>query len=130
MPRKASSTYTNPYQKVDHRGLVFDALKPAADGSFSADLTVPANSLPANLEYEVILTYRPVDDAHPYAWNTEGPRPYGATGGIQLPKAALPSITYDVSAISEEQIASGQPVEGDVDGYRFSGCQFLEFHAV
>ena len=56
---KGSSTYANPYQKVDHRGLVFDAPKPATDGSFSADLTVPANSLPANLEYEVILTYAP-----------------------------------------------------------------------
>ena len=55
---KGSSTYANPYQKVDHRGLVFDAPKPAADGSFSADLTF-GDSLPANLEYEVILTYRP-----------------------------------------------------------------------
>ena len=46
---KGSSTYANAYQKVDYPGFVFDAPKPAADGSFSADLTVPANSLPANL---------------------------------------------------------------------------------
>ena len=42
---KGSSTYANPYQKVDHRGLIFDAPKPAADGSFSADLTVPLHML-------------------------------------------------------------------------------------
>ena len=124
---KGSSTYTNPYQKVDHRGLVFDAPKPAADGSFSADLTVPANSLPANLEYEVILTYRPVDDAHPYAWNTEDRVRAALPVEFNLPKAVLPSITYDVSAISEEQIASGQPVEVTLTGTGFQDVSSLNF---
>ena len=124
---KGSSTYANPYQKVDHRGLVFDAPKPAADGSFSADLTVPANSLPANLEYEVILTYRPVDDAHPYAWNTEDRVRTALPVEFNLPKAALPSITYDVSAISEEQIASGQPVEVTLTGTGFQDVSSVKF---
>ncbi|WP_311446031.1 S-layer homology domain-containing protein [uncultured Rothia sp.] len=124
---KGSSTYANPYQKVDHRGLVFDSPKPAADGSFSADLTVPANSLPANLEYEVILTYRPVDDAHPYAWNTEDRVRAALPVEFNLPKAALPSITYDVSAISEEQIASGQPVEVTLTGTGFQDVSSLKF---
>ena len=124
---KGSSTYANPYQKVDHRGLVFDAPKPAADGSFSADLTVPANSLPANLEYEVILTYRPVDDAHPYAWNTEDRVRAALPVEFNLPKAALPSITYDVSAISEEQIASGQPVEVTLTGTGFQDVSSVKF---
>ena len=124
---KGSSTYANPYQKVDHRGLVFDAPKPAADGSFSADLTVPANSLPANLEYEVILTYRPVDDAHPYAWNTEDRIRTALPVEFNLPKAALPSITYDVSAISEEQIASGQPIEVTLTGTGFQDVSSVDF---
>ena len=124
---KGSSTYANPYQKVDHRGLVFDAPKPAADGSFSADLTVPANSLPANLEYEVILTYRPVDDAHPYAWNTEDRIRAALPVEFNLPKAVLPSITYDVSAISEEQIASGQPVEVTLTGTGFQDVSSVKF---
>ena len=124
---KGSSTYANPYQKVDHRGLIFDAPKPTADGSFSADLTVPANSLPANLEYEVILTYRPVDDAHPYAWNTEDRVRAALPVEFNLPKAALPSITYDVSAISEEQIASGQPVEVTLTGTGFQDVSSLNF---
>ena len=124
---KGSSTYANPYQKVDHRGLVFDAPKPAADGSFSADLTVPANSLPANLEYEVILTYRPVDDAHPYAWNTEDRVRATLPVEFNLPKAALPSITYDVSAISEEQIASGQPIEVTLTGTGFQDVSSVDF---
>ena len=124
---KGSSTYANPYQKVDHRGLVFDAPKPAADGSFSADLTVPANSLPANLEYEVILTYRPVDDAHPYAWNTEDRVRTALPVEFNLPKAVLPSITYDVSAISEEQIASGQPVEVTLTGTGFQDVSTVKF---
>ena len=124
---KGSSTYANPYQKVDHRGLVFDAPKPAADGNFSADLTVPANSLPANLEYEVILTYRPVDDAHPYAWNTEDRIRAALPVEFNLPKAVLPSITYDVSAISEEQIASGQPVEVTLTGTGFQDVSSLSF---
>ena len=124
---KGSSTYANPYQKVDHRGLVFDAPKPAADGNFSADLTVPANSLPANLEYEVILTYRPVDDAHPYAWNTEDRVRAALPVEFNLPKAALPSITYDVSAISEEQIASGQPVEVTLTGTGFQDVSSVKF---
>ena len=124
---KGSSTYANPYQKVDHRGLVFDAPKPAADGSFSADLTVPANSLPADLEYEVILTYRPVDDAHPYAWNTEDRVRTALPVEFNLPKAALPSITYDVSAISEEQIASGQPVEVTLTGTGFQDVSSVKF---
>ena len=124
---KGSSTYANPYQKVDHRGLVFDAPKPAADGSFSADLTVPANSLPANLEYEVILTYRPVDDAHPYAWNTEDRVRTALPVEFNLPKAALPSITYDVSAISEEQIASGQPIEVTLTGTGFQDVSSVKF---
>ena len=124
---KGSSTYANPYQKVDHRGLVFDAPKPAADGSFSADLTVPANSLPANLEYEVILTYRPVDDAHPYAWNTEDRVRAALPVEFNLPKAVLPSITYDVSAISEEQIASGQPVEVTLTGTGFQDVSSVKF---
>ena len=124
---KGSSTYANPYQKVDHRGLVFDAPKPAADGSFSADLTVPANSLPANLEYEVILTYRPVDEAHPYAWNTEDRVRTALPVEFNLPKAALPSITYDVSAISEEQIASGQPVEVTLTGTGFQDVSSVKF---
>ena len=124
---KGSSTYANPYQKLDHRGLVFDAPKPAADGSFSADLTVPANSLPANLEYEVILTYRPVDDAHPYAWNTEDRVRTALPVEFNLPKAVLPSITYDVSAISEEQIASGQPVEVTLTGTGFQDVSSLSF---
>ena len=122
-----SSTYANPYQKVDHRGLVFDAPKPAADGSFSADLTVPANSLPANLEYEVILTYRPVDNAHPYAWNTEDRVRTALPVEFNLPKAVLPSITYDVSAISEEQIASGQPVEVTLTGTGFQDVSSVKF---
>ena len=124
---KGSSTYANPYQKVDHRGLVFDAPKPAADGSFSADLTVPANSLPADLEYEVILTYRPVDDAHPYAWNTEDRVRTALPVEFNLPKAALPSITYDVSAISEEQIASGQPIEVTLTGTGFQDVSSVDF---
>ena len=124
---KGSSTYANPYQKIDHRGLVFDAPKPAADGSFSADLTVPANSLPANLEYEVILTYRPVDDAHPYAWNTEDRVRAALPVEFNLPKAVLPSITYDVSAISEEQIASGQPVEVTLTGTGFQDVSSVKF---
>ena len=124
---KGSSTYANPYQKVDHRGLVFDAPKPAADGNFSADLTVPANSLPANLEYEVILTYRPVDDAHPYAWNTEDRVRTALPVEFNLPKAVLPSITYDVSAISEEQIASGQPIEVTLTGTGFQDVSSLSF---
>ena len=124
---KGSSTYANPYQKVDHRGLIFDAPKPAADGSFSADLTVPANSLPANLEYEVILTYRPVDEAHPYAWNTEDRVRTALPVEHNLPKAVLPSITYDVSAISEEQIASGQPVEVTLTGTGFQDVSTVKF---
>ena len=124
---KGSSTYANPYQKLDHRGLVFDAPKPAADGSFSADLTVPANSLPANLEYEVILTYRPVDDAHPYAWNTEDRVRTALPVEFNLPKAQLPSITYDVSAISEEQIASGQPIEVTLTGTGFQDVSSVKF---
>ena len=124
---KGSSTYANPYQKVDHRGLVFDAPKPTADGSFSADLTVPANSLPANLEYEVILTYRPVDDAHPYAWNTEDRVRTALPVEFNLPKAVLPSITYDVSAISEEQIASGQPIEVTLTGTGFQDVSSVKF---
>ena len=124
---KGSSTYANPYQKVDHRGLVFDAPKPAADGNFSADLTVPANSLPANLEYEVILTYRPVDDAHPYAWNTEDRVRAALPVEFNLPKAVLPSITYDVSAISEEQIASGQPIEVTLTGTGFQDVSSVDF---
>ena len=124
---KGSSTYANPYQKVDHRGLIFDAPKPTADGSFSADLTVPANSLPANLEYEVILTYRPVDDAHPYAWNTEDRVRTALPVEFNLPKAQLPSITYDVSAISEEQIASGQPIEVTLTGTGFQDVSSVDF---
>ena len=124
---KGSSTYANPYQKVDHRGLVFDAPKPAADGNFSADLTVPANSLPANLEYEVILTYRPLDDAHPYQWNTEDRIRAALPVEFNLPKAVLPSITYDVSAISEEQIASGQPIEVTLTGTGFQDVSSLSF---
>ncbi|WP_303986276.1 S-layer homology domain-containing protein [Rothia mucilaginosa] len=124
---KGSSTYANPYQKVDYPGFVFDAPKPAADGSFSADLTVPANSLPANLEYEVILTYRPVDDAHPYAWNTEDRVRVALPVEFNLPKAVLPSITYDVSAISEEQIASGQPVEVTLTGTGFQDVSSVDF---
>ena len=124
---KGSSTYANPYQKVDHRGLVFDAPKPAADGSFSADLTVPANSLPANLEYEVILTYRPVDDAHPYAWNTEDRVRTALPVEHNVPEGVLPSITYDVSAISEEQIASGQPVEVTLTGTGFQDVSSVNF---
>ncbi|WP_314938871.1 siroheme synthase, partial [Rothia mucilaginosa] len=124
---KGSSTYANPYQKVDHRGLVFDAPKPAADGSFSADLTVPANSLPADLEYEVILTYHPVDEAHPYAWNTEDRVRVALPVEFNLPKAELPSITYDVSAISEEQIASGQPVEVTLTGTGFQDVSSVKF---
>ena len=124
---KGSSTYANPYQKVDHRGLIFDAPAPAADGSFSADLTVPANSLPANLEYEIILTYRPVDDAHPYAWNTENRVRTALPVEHNLPKAVLPSITYDVSAISEEQIASGQPIEVTLTGTGFQDVSSLSF---
>ena len=124
---KGSSTYANPYQKVDYPGFVFDAPKPAADGSFSADLTVPANSLPANLEYEVILTYRPVDEAHPYAWNTEDRVRTALPVEFNLPKAVLPSITYDVSAISEEQIASGQPVEVTLTGTGFQDVSSLSF---
>ena len=124
---KGSSTYANPYQKVDYPGFVFDAPKPAADGSFSADLTVPANSLPANLEYEVILTYRPVDDAHPYAWNTEDRVRTALPVEFNLPKAVLPSITYDVSAISEEQIASGQPIEVTLTGTGFQDVSSVDF---
>ena len=124
---KGSSTYANPYQKLDHRGLVFDAPKPAADGSFSADLTVPANSLPANLEYEIILTYRPVDDAHPYAWNTEDRVRTALPVEFNLPKAVLPSITYDISAISEEQIASGQPIEVTLTGTGFQDVSSVKF---
>ena len=124
---KGSSTYANPYQKVDHRGLVFDAPKPAADGNFSADLTVPANSLPANLEYEVILTYRPVDEAHPYAWNTEDRVRATLPVEFNLPEAVLLSITYDVSAISEEQIASGQPVEVTLTGTGFQDVSSVKF---
>ena len=124
---KGSSTYANPYQKIDHRGLIFDAPKPAADGSFSADLTVPANSLPAGLEYEVILTYRPVDEAHPYAWNTEDRVRTALPVEFNLPKAELPSITYDVSAISEEQIASGQPIEVTLTGTGFQDVSSVSF---
>ena len=46
---------------------------------------------------------------------------------FNLPKAALPSITYDVSAISEEQIASGQPVEVTLTGTGFQDVSSLSF---
>ena len=127
---KGSSTYANPYQKVDHRALIFEAPKPAADGSFSADLTVPANSLPANLEYEVILTYRPVDDAHPYAWNTEDRIRTALAVTSNFPQSALPSITYDVDSISEEQINSGKPIEINMTGSGFDGMNKLSFTLV
>ena len=127
---KGSSTYANPYQKVDHRGLIFDAPKPAADGSFSADLTVPANSLPANLEYEVILTYRPVDDAHPYAWNTEDHIRTVLPVTNDFPQSVLPSITYDVDSISEEQINSGKPIEINMTGSGFDGMNKVSFTLV
>ena len=127
---KGSSTYANPYQKVDHRGLVFDAPKPATDGSFSADLTVPANSLPANLEYEVILTYRPVDDAHPYAWNTEDHIRTVLPVTNDFPQSVLPSITYDVDSISEEQINSGKPIEINMTGSGFDGMNKVSFTLV
>ena len=48
------------------RDRVFDVPTPAADGTFSADLEVSSNDIPCGAwEYEVILTYRPLDDAHP-----------------------------------------------------------------
>ena len=116
---KGSSTYVGPHQEPAYQGPRFDVPTPAADGTFSADLEVSSNGIPAGMEYEVILTYRPLDDAHPYQWNTEDRIRTVLPVTNDFPASVLPSITYDVDSISEEQINSGKPIEINIDGFGF-----------
>ncbi len=116
---KGSSTYVGPHQDPTYQGPRFDVPTPAADGTFSADLEVSSNDIPAGMEYEVILTYRPLDDAHPYQWNTEDRIRTVLPVTNDFPASVLPSITYDVNSISEEQINSGKPIEINMTGFYF-----------
>ena len=90
---KGSSTYVGPHQEPTYQGPRFDVPTPAADGTFSADLEVSSNGIPTGMEYEVILTYRPLDDAHPYQWNTEDRIRTVLPVTNDFPASVLPSIT-------------------------------------
>ena len=127
---KGSSTYVGPYQEPTYQGPRFDVPRLSADGTFSADLEVSSNGIPAGMEYEVILTYRPLDDAHPYQWSTEDRIRTALAVTSNFPQSALPSITYDVDSISEEQINSGKPIEINMTGSGFDGMNKLSFTLV
>ena len=127
---KGSSTYVGPHQEPTYQGPRFDVPTPAADGTFSADLEVSSNDIPTGMEYEVILTYRPLDDAHPYQWNTEDRIRTVLPVTNDFPASVLPSITYDVDSISEEQINSGKPIEINMTGSGFDGMNKLSFTLV
>ena len=127
---KGSSTYVGPYQEPTYQGPRFDVPAPAPDGTFSADLEVSSNGIPAGMEYEVILTYRPLDEAHPYQWNTEDRIRTALPVTNDFPASVLPSITYDVDSISEEQINSGKPIEINMTGSGFDGMNKLSFTLV
>ena len=62
---KGSPTYVGPHQEPTYQGPRFDVPTPAADGTFQRRLGSILQRHPAGMEYEVILTYRPLDDAHP-----------------------------------------------------------------
>ena len=127
---KGSSTYVSPHQEPTYQGTRFDVPAPATDGTFSADLDVSSNGIPAGMEYEVILTYRPLDEAHPYQWNTEDRIRTVLPVTNDFPASVLPSITYDVDSISEEQINSGKPIEINMTGSGFDGMNKLSFTLV
>ena len=127
---KGSSTYVGPHQEPIYQGPRFDVPAPAPDGTFSADLEVSSNGIPAGMEYEVILTYRPLDEAHPYQWNTEDRIRTALPVTNDFPASVLPSITYDVDSISEEQINSGKPIEINMTGSGFDGMNKLSFTLV
>jgi len=127
---KGSSTYVGPHQEPTYQGPRFDVPAPAPDGTFSADLEVSSNGIPAGMEYEVILIYRPLDDAHPYQWNTEDRIRTALPVTNDFPASVLPSITYDVDSISEEQINSGKPIEINMMGSGFDGMNKLSFTLV
>ena len=127
---KGSSTYVGPYHEPAYQGPRFDVPRLSADGTFSADLEVSSNGIPAGMEYEVILTYRPLDDAHPYQWSTEDRIRTALAVTSNFPPSALPSITYDVDSISEEQINSGKPIEINMTGSGFDGMNKLRFTLV
>ena len=127
---KGSSTYVGPHQEPTYQGPRFDVPTPAADGTFSTDLEVSSNGIPAGMEYEVILTYRPLDEAHPYQWSTEGRIRTALAVTSNFPQSVLPSITYDVDSISEEQINSGKPIEINMTGSGFDGMNKLSFTLV
>ena len=127
---KGSSTYVGPYHEPAYQGPRFDVPRLSADGTFSADLEVSSNGIPAGMEYEVILTYRPLDDAHPYQWSTEDRIRTALAVTSNFPQSALPSITYDVDSISEEQINSGKPIEINMTGSGFDGMNKLSFTLV
>ncbi|MBF1671554.1 MAG: siroheme synthase [Rothia mucilaginosa] len=127
---KGSSTYVGPHQEPTYQGPRFDVPAPAPDGTFSADLEVSSNGIPAGMEYEVILTYRPLDEAHPYQWNTEDRIRTALPVTNDFPASVLPSITYDVYSISEEQINSGKPIEINMTGSGFDGMNKLSFTLV
>ena len=127
---KGSSTYVGPHQEPTYQGPRFDVPTPAADGTFSADLEVSSNGIPVGMEYEVILTYRPLDDAHPYQWNTEDRIRTVLPVTSNFPQSVLPSITYDVDSSSEEQINSGKPIEINMTGSGFDGMNKLSFTLV
>ena len=127
---KGSSTYVGPYHEPAYQGPRFDVPRLSADGTFSADLEVSSNGIPAGMEYEVILTYRPLDDAHPYQWNTEDRIRTVLPVTNDFPQSILPSITYDVDSISEEQINLGKPIEINMTGSGFDGMNKLSFTLV
>ena len=127
---KGSSTYVGPHQEPTYQGPRFDVPTPAADWTFSADLEVSSNGIPVGMEYEVILTYRPLDDAHPYQWSTEGRIRTALAVTSNFPQPVLPSITYDMDSISEEQINSGKPIEINMTGSGFDGMNKLSFTLV
>ena len=127
---KGSSTYVGPYHEPAYQGPRFDVPRLSADGTFSADLEVSSNDIPAGMEYEVILTYRPLDEAHPYQWSTEDRIRTALAVTSNFPQSVLPSITYDVDSISEEQINSGKPIEINMTGSGFDGMNKLSFTLV
>ena len=93
-------------------------------------MEVSSNGIPAGMEYEVILTYRPLDEAHPYQWSTEDRIRTALAVTSNFPQSVLPSITYDVDSISEEQINSGKPIEINMTGSGFDGMNKLSFTLV
>ena len=127
---KGSSTYVGPYHEPAYQGPRFDVPRLSADGTFSADLEVSSNGIPAGMEYEVILTYRPLDEAHSYQWSTEDRIRTALAVTSNFPQSVLPSITYDVDSISEEQINSGKPIEINMTGSGFDGMNKLSFTLV